>query len=182
MKLYFFTGNKNKFEEVKAVLSDVEQLDIDLPEIQEIDAKEIIKTKLHEAFNHQEGEFLVEDTSLYLDCLNGLPGPLIKWFLKTVGNEGLFNIADKLGNLKAEAKTIVGFAKNNDEIYFFEGSIKGKIVSPKGNNGFGWDKIFEPEGFSKTFAEMSLEGKNVISMRRIALNKLKEFLEGGKGK
>lgn len=176
MKLYFLTGNKNKFEEVKAILGEVEQLDIDLSEIQEIDAKEIIKVKLQEAFNHQKGEFLVEDTSLYLDCLHGLPGPLIKWFLKTVGNEGLFNIADKLGNSKAQAKTIIGFAKNNDEIYFFEGEVKGKIVSPRGDNGFGWDKIFEPDSFLKTFAEMSLEEKNAISMRRIALNKLKEFL------
>lgn len=176
MKLYFLTGNKNKFEEAKAILRDIEQLDLDLPEIQEIDAKEIIKAKLQEAFNHKKGEFLIEDTSLYLDCLNGLPGPLVKWFLKTIGNEGLFNIAEKLGNLKAEAKTIVGFAKNRDEIYFFEGVVKGEIVSPRGDNGFGWDKIFEPEGFSKTFAEMSLEEKNAISMRRIALNKLKEFL------
>lgn len=108
--------------------------------------------------------------------MSGLPGPLIKWFLKTVGNEGLFNIADKLGNLNAEAKTIVGFAKSREEIYFFEGSIRGKIVNPRGDNGFGWDKIFEPEGSSKTFAEMNLEEKNAISMRRIALNKLKEFL------
>ena len=69
MKLYFLTGNKNKFEEAKAVLGDVEQLDIGLPEIQEIDAKGIIKTKLQEAFNHQKGELLVEDTSLYLNCL-----------------------------------------------------------------------------------------------------------------
>lgn len=174
--IYFLTGNKNKFEEVKAILGEVEQLDIDLPEIQEIDAKEIIKAKLLEALNHKQGEFLVEDTSLYFDCLHGLPGPLIKWFLKTIGNEGLFNIADKLENLTAEAKTIVGFAKSHDEIYFFEGSIKGQIVSPRGDNGFGWDKIFEPDGFSKTFAEMSLEEKNEVSMRRIALNKLKEFL------
>ncbi len=174
--IYFLTGNKNKFEEVKTILGEVEQLDIDLPEIQEIDAKEIIKAKIQEAFNHQQGEFLVEDTSLYLDSLNGLPGPLIKWFLKTVGNEGLFNIADKLGNLKAQAKTIIGFTKNNEEIYFFEGEVKGKIVSPRGDNGFGWDKIFEPDGFLKTFAEMSLEEKNEVSMRRIALNKLKEFL------
>ncbi len=176
MKLFFLTGNKNKFEEAKAILSEVEQLDIDLPEIQEIDAKEIIKAKLQEAFNHQKGEFVVEDTSLYFDCLHGLPGPLIKWFLKIVGNEELFNIADKLGNLNAEAKTIVGFAKSHDEIYFFEGSIKGEIVSPRGESGFGWDKIFKPDGFSKTFAEMSLEDKNKISMRRVALNKLKDFL------
>ena len=178
MKLYFLTSNKNKFEEVKAVLSGVEQLDINLPEIQEIDAKEIIKAKLYEAFNHQQGEFLVEDTSLYLDCLNGLPGPLIKWFLKTIGNDGLFNLCDKLGSCNAEAKTIIGFAKSRDEIYFFEGSIRGKIVNPRGDNGFGWDKIFKPDGFSKTFAEMSLGEKNIISMRRVALNKLKEFLNG----
>ncbi|MDD2753485.1 MAG: RdgB/HAM1 family non-canonical purine NTP pyrophosphatase [Candidatus Portnoybacteria bacterium] len=178
--IYFITGNKNKFEEVKSILPDVEQLDIDLPEIQEIDAKEIIKTKLTEAFNHADGEFIVEDTSLYFDCLKGLPGPLIKWFLQTIGNDGLAEIAEKLGNNKAEAKTIIGYAKNREEIYFFEGAIKGRIVNPKGETNFGWDPIFLPDGYEKTFAEMSREEKNEISMRRNALNKLSEFLRSGK--
>ena len=154
MELYFITGNKNKFAEVKAIIPNVKRLDIDLPEIQEIDAKEIIKAKLLEALNHKKAEFIVEDTSLYFDCLNGLPGPLIKWFLKIIGNDGLFNIVEKLGNNKAEAKTIIGYAKNPDEIYYFEGSIKGRIVSPAGKSGFGWDPIFQPEGFSKNFAEL----------------------------
>lgn len=175
MSIYFITGNKNKFEEVKSVLSVVEQLDIDLPEIQDIDAKNIIKAKLLEALNHKSGEFIVEDTSLYLDCLKGLPGPFIKWFLNTIGNEGLFNITQKFGNNKAEAKTIIGYAKNHEEIYFFEGSIIGKIVKPEGVSGFGWDPIFLPDGFDKTFAQMTLEEKNSISMRKVALNKLKEF-------
>ena len=83
MKLYFVTGNKTKFEEVRAMVSNVEQVDIDLPEIQEIDAREIIRFKLQEALKRAEGSFIVEDTSLYMDCLNGLPGPLVKWFLKT---------------------------------------------------------------------------------------------------
>ncbi len=177
MTLYFITGNKNKFEEVKSILPQVEQINIDLPEIQDIDAKEIIKAKLLEALNHREAEFIVEDTSLCFDCLNGLPGPLIKWFMKTIGIEGLSNITKNLGNNKAEAKTIVGYAKSQDEIYFFEGSIKGKIISPRGSSGFGWDPIFQPDGFSRNFAEMSREEKNSISMRRIALNKLKEFIE-----
>ncbi len=177
MALYFITGNKNKFSEVKAIIPNVEQLDIDLPEIQDIDAKKIISAKLLEALNYKQAEFIVEDTSLYLECLNGLPGPLIKWFMKTIGNDGLFNIAEKLGNNKAEAKTIIGYAKNPKEIYYFEGSVKGKIVSPRGKSGFGWDPIFQPEGFSKSFAELTPEEKNKISMRRIALNKLKEFLE-----
>lgn len=113
-----------------------------------------------------------------MDCLKGLPGPLIKWFLKTVGNQGLYEIAQKFGNDQTEAKVVIGFAKNREEIYFFEGSLKGKIVAPRGDQGFGWDPIFIPEGFTKTFAQMSAEEKNQISMRRIALNKLKEFLNG----
>jgi len=176
MALYFITGNKNKFLEVSAILPNVEQLDIDLPEIQDIDAKEIIKAKLLEALNHKQAEFIVEDTSLYFNCLNSLPGPLIKWFMKTIGNDGLFNIVEKLGNNKAEAKTIIGYAKNPDEIYYFEGSIKGTIVPPVGKSGFGWDPIFQPDGFSKSFAELTQEEKNEISMRRIVLNKLKEFI------
>jgi inosine triphosphate pyrophosphatase len=178
--IYFITGNKNKLEEVRLVLPNVEQLDIDLPEIQEIDAKEIIKNKLLEALNHAKGEFIVEDTSLYLDCLKGLPGPLIKWFLKTVGNNGLAEIAEKLGDDKAEAKTIIGYAKNHEEIFFFEGAIKGRIIKPKGESNFGWDPIFLPDGYEKTFAEMSREEKNKISMRRNALNKLSEFLRNKK--
>ena len=177
MEIYFITHNKDKFKEVKAVLSNIRQLDIDLPEIQHIDAREIIKVKLLEAMKYKEGELMVEDTSLYMNCINGLPGPLVKWFMKTIGNEGLFNIAKSFRDNKAIAKTIIGYAKSNGEIYFFEGSIEGIIVSPRGESGFGWDPIFQPKGYSKTFGEMSREEKNNISMRRIALEKLKEFLK-----
>ena len=177
MTLYFITGNKNKFQEVKAILGNIEQLDVDLPEIQDIDAKNIIRAKLLEALNHKEGEFIVEDTSLYLDCLKGLPGPLIKWFLKTIGNEGLVNLTEKLGNNKAEAKTIIGYAKSRDEIEFFEGSIFGKIVAETGTSDFGWDPIFQPEGFDKTFAEITQEEKNQLSMRKLAIEKFRAYLE-----
>lgn len=176
-KLYFVTSNRNKFEEVKAILPIVEQLDIDLPEIQEIDAKEIIKKKLLEALRHIAGEFIVEDTSLHLECLNGLPGPLIKWFLKTIGNEGLALLCEKLGNDRAEAKTIIGYAKTHEEIFFFEGTVQGRVVRPRGASHFGWDPIFIPDGHSKTFAEMGPEEKNKISMRKMALRKLSEFLQ-----
>lgn len=174
--IYFITGNKNKLEEVQSFLSNVEQLDIDLPEIQDVDAHEIIKAKLQEATKHTQGEFIVEDTSLYLDCLNGLPGPLIKWFLKAIGNDGLFNLAEKLGDVKATAKTMIGYAKEADDFYFFEGIVEGKIVKPQTELGFGWDSIFLPDGYQKTFVEMTKEEKNKISMRSIAVSKLKEFL------
>lgn len=177
MTLYFLTGNVNKFTETQSIIPNIERLDIDLPEIQEIDAREVIRAKLLEAIKHKQAEFIVEDTSLYFDCLNGLPGPLIKWFMQTMGNEGLYNIVKKFENNRAEAKTIIGYAKNIDEIYYFEGSIKGEIVLPTGKFGFGWDQIFQPEAYSKSFAELTQEEKNDISMRRIALNKLKEFLQ-----
>jgi non-canonical purine NTP pyrophosphatase (RdgB/HAM1 family) len=176
MSLYFITGNKNKFEEAKAILGEVEQLDIDLPEIQDLNAKNIIKAKLLEALKHKKGEFIVEDTSLYMDCLNGLPGPFIKWFLRSIGNDGLASLAEKLGNDKVEAKTIIGYAGTTGDIHFFEGSIRGRIVVPRGETNFGWDPIFQPDGFDKSFAEMGKGGKNKVSMRRIALDKLKDFL------
>jgi inosine triphosphate pyrophosphatase len=176
--MYFITGNKNKFAEVKLILTDVEQLDIELPEIQELDPRKIIEAKLQVAFQHTEGEFIVEDTSLYFDGLNGLPGPLIKWFSQALGNDGLANLAQKLENNKAVAKTIIGYAKSPKEIHFFEGEVLGKIVPVTSESAFGWDPIFMPAGYEKTFAEMTTAEKNEISMRQMAVNKLKEYLDG----
>jgi non-canonical purine NTP pyrophosphatase (RdgB/HAM1 family) len=168
--MYFVTSNKNKLEEVRSILPDIKQLDIDLMEIQNIDSKEVVKQKLLQALEYVDEEVIVEDTSLSLECLNGLPGPFVKWFQ----NDLLVEISEKLGESNAEVKTIIGYAKNKEEMYFFEGSTKGTIVKPKGKLNFGWDPIFMPEGYNLTFAEM--EDKNEVSMRRIALNKLKDFL------
>lgn len=176
MKLYFITGSKGKFEEIKEIIPTVLQKDIDLPEIQEIDAKKIITYKLQEALKHVNGGVIVEDTSLYVSKLNGLPGPLIKWFLKTIDNKGLFSLISPIKNKSAIAKTIIGYAKNKNSIVFFEGEIKGKIVKPRGNKGFGWDPIFQPNGSRKTFGEMTLEEKMKFSMRKIATKKLKKHL------
>ena len=175
MVLYFITGNRGKFEEVKSVISDVKQIDFDLPEIQELDARKIIEAKLMEARGKYDGELICEDTSIYLDCLNGLPGPLIKWFMKSLGNKGIYELVKKYGDFGATAKTIIGYS-NGKHIEFFEGSVKGKIASPMGE-GFGWDPIFQPDGSNKTFGEMDMHEKNEISMRRAALEKLKEYLD-----
>lgn len=175
MPIYFITGNKNKLTEAKSILGDLESLDIDLPEIQSLDAHEIIKAKLKEARRHHLGGLIVEDTSIYFDALNGLPGPLIKWFIETIGNDGLYKIAHSFGSMSAEAKTIIGYCDDQGDISFHEGVVKGTIVIPRGE-GFGWDPIFQPTGSSKTFGELSLEEKNSFSMRRIALENLKLYL------
>ncbi len=176
MSLLFVTGNKGKFDEAKSIISDLEQLDLDLIEIQSVDSKEVITHKLHEAKAKTSGSFVVEDNSLSLEALNGLPGPLIKWFLKKIGNEGLVKIVEDFGNNKAEATVVIGYLSEQGEISFFEGSIQGTIVSPRGDNGFGWDPIFLPDGETKTFGEMVTEEKNKMSMRKIAFQKLKEAI------
>jgi len=174
--LTFITGNDNKFNEVKAIIPEIEQLDIDLPEIQSLDPQEIVEFKLKAALENLPGNFIVEDTSLYLEGLHGLPGPFIRWFMKAMGREGLAKMAIASGNDNAEARTIIGYADDNGGTHYFEGRITGRIVMPMGETSFGWDPIFLPDGHESTFAEMGTEEKNEISMRRQAAQKLADFL------
>jgi non-canonical purine NTP pyrophosphatase (RdgB/HAM1 family) len=171
----FITGNINKFHEVKAVIPEIELLDIDLPEIQSLDPKEIVTFKLKAAIDHLPGNFIVEDTSLYLEGLHGLPGPFIRWFMKAMGREGIAKMAIASGNNRAEAKTIIGYADDNGDFHYFEGTIAGQIVMPLGETSFGWDPIFQPDGYDVTFAEMGVHEKNQISMRHQAAQKLADF-------
>jgi inosine triphosphate pyrophosphatase len=178
----FITGNIKKYLELEKIIPNLKQVNLDLIEIQELDAKKIIEHKLLEAKRKfiqekkiKDAVFIVEDTSLYLDCMKGLPGPLIKWFLQTIGNEGLYNIAKNSKNYKAEARTLIGFY-DSGKIKYFQGIVKGRIVKPR-KSDFGWDALFKPEGHTKVMGEMTKDEKNSISMRGKAAGKLKEYLE-----
>lgn len=178
MSLYFVTGNAGKFKMVQTLLPDVQQLDIELPEIQSLDAEEVLKRKLEAALQYAPGEYIVEDTSVYFGALNWeLPGPFIKWFFKALDYAGMANLAAKLGNAEARAVARFGYARSATEVHYFDAEMIGTIVSPRGENGFGWDPIFQPTGSTKTLGEMTFEEKNAVSMRITALKKLKDFLE-----
>jgi non-canonical purine NTP pyrophosphatase (RdgB/HAM1 family) len=176
MPLYFITGNENKFREAQALIPDIEQLPLDIQEVQDIDPSRILREKLRQASLHHTGPFIVEDTSLYLDAIPGLPGPLIKWFLKTIGAEGIYRLAERANIFTARASAMLGYQDGHGTLHFFEGTIHGSIVAPRGRTTFGWDPIFMPEGHEKTFAEMTLDEKNAISHRQRALSLLKQFL------
>lgn len=177
MELYFITGNDNKLREVQSILPQVKGLALHLAEIQSLDAQEVIRAKLIEASKVHKGPFIVEDTSLSMDCLNGLPGTFIKFFLEKIRREGLAELADTKGNWGAEAKTCIGYLAHKDaEAQFFEGKIRGTITAPKIDSPFGWDPIFIPEGYEKCFAEMTPEEKNEISMRKKAVEQLANYL------
>lgn len=177
MKITFVTGNKNKFAEASQIIPELEMHDLDLVEIQDVDSQKIIEYKLNEAKKNLVGNIVVEDNSLAFSCLGSLPGPLIKWFVKEVGNDKLYRLCESFNNFSTVAKVTIGYSDESGNNHFFEGSIEGKIVQPIGDNGFGWDAIFQPKGFDKTFAQMTAEEKNQISMRQIAFQKLADFLK-----
>lgn len=176
--LYFITSNKDKYEEVQSLLGlPLVQMDIELPEIQSLNAEEVVRQKLCAAQEHKKGAYIVEDTSLYLGCLeNALPGPFVKWFEKAIGIDGIVMLTEKLGNNRAEAKTLIGYAESGGDIHFFEGVLHGTIVPKRGEKDFGWGPIFVPDGYTKTFGEMERAEKHSISMRSIAVQYLREFL------
>lgn len=175
--IYFVTGNNNKFREAKALVPNLERVEIDLPEEQTLDPQLVISKKLEFAKALHNGPLVVEDTSLYLIGLNGFPGPLIKWMLHAVGNKGIYELCQKIGNREAVAKTVIGYDSGLGDIQFFEGEVTGKIVAPYGNEGFGWDSIFQPDGLSETFAEMGDKYKPEFSMRSKAFKILQEYLD-----
>lgn len=178
--LYLMTSNRDKFAEFRDIMKGVEvrQLSVDILEIQEVSPRNIVRAKLEEGLKRKKGvNVTVEDTSLHLRCMNGMPGPLVKWFLRSIGPEGIYQIADKFGNYNAEARCTIGYADSERNMHFFEGRVYGSLVSPRGKNGFGWDVIFVPRGHRKTFGEMSFKEKNQISHRRLAIDKLSAFLK-----
>jgi inosine triphosphate pyrophosphatase len=180
MAIRFITGNSRKFEEVQAVVhADMRQVSIDLSEIQSLDAHEVIRAKLLAAAEHEgEGEYLVEDTSLFLECLNDkLPGPFIKWFEKAIEIDGLVRLVEALHNANARAVTLLGYMDARKEIHFFEGVVDGTIVPRQGDKDFGWGPIFQPKGSLKTFGEMDRDEKHAVSMRGIAAKKFAAYLE-----
>lgn len=174
--LLFITGNKDKLREVQELIPAVQGIDIDLTEIQEIDAQKIITAKLAEAQKSHAGAFIVEDTSLYLNAMNGLPGPLVKWFVKAVGIEGIYKLTESFRSTRATVRTLIGYADDYGNRHFFEGVLSGMLVPPRGTGGFGWDSLFQPDGYEKTFAEMTSEEKSQCSMRKRAVEGLRQYL------
>jgi XTP/dITP diphosphohydrolase len=175
--LVFVTSNDGKVREVENILAlRVHHVKIRIPEVQAIEIDEVIRFKAEQAYDYMNAPVLVEDTGLYIDAWNGLPGALIKWFLEAVGNIGLCNMLAGVKNRGAIAKCSFDIY-DGQEHYLFTGITRGTIATaPSGSQGFGWDAIFIPTGEDCTFAEMMPAEKNATSMRRVALEKLRNFV------
>lgn len=173
----FATQNENKFREARDILGcDLKQVTIELFEPQGLKVEDVVCEKAKNAFQKTGEAVLVEDTSLEFEAWNGLPGALVKWFLDAVDCAGILKMLREETNRKAVAKTAVGFFDGVD-FQVFVGEISGIIPDEvRGSHGFGFDSIFIPDGFEKSFAEMTALEKNTISMRKIAFTRMKKAL------
>ncbi|SAL99095.1 hypothetical protein [Absidia glauca] len=177
-KLVFVTGNKNKLAEVQSIFKDVIDIDshkVDLPELQGT-SQDIAAQKCKMAADIIQGPCITEDTCLCFNAMNGLPGPYIKWFHESVGLDGLNKMLVGFDDKSGYALCTIAYCEGpGHEPVIFEGITKGNIVPARGPTYFGWDPVFQPEGFDQTYAEMPKDIKNTISHRFRALEKLKAY-------
>ena len=189
MKLVFASNNKNKIAEIQHQVGSqfeivsLEEIGcfIDIPETAEtIEGNAILKANY--VTKNFELPCFADDTGLEIEVLNNEPGVYSARYAGEQKNaeDNMNLVLLKLAfetNRKAQFKTSIALNINNQQ-YIFEGVVKGEITLKKsGNHGFGYDPIFQPEGSSTTFAEMSLEQKLEISHRGIAMQKLIDFLK-----
>jgi XTP/dITP diphosphohydrolase len=189
MKLVFATNNLNKLKEVQEMLSNsIEILSLnDISCFDEVDETETTlegNAKLKADYiTHNFGyNCFADDTGLEVESLDGKPGVYSARFAGEPANaennmQKLLTDLEFKENRKAQFRTAICLNLDGKQ-FFFEGICKGDILKEKqGDKGFGYDPIFKPEGFSKSFAIMNSKEKNTISHRGVAIQKLVEFLK-----
>lgn len=176
------TGNPGKAKEIGRILRQaIEAVELDLPEIQSMDLREVAMAKALVAYGVLKKPVMVDDTGFFIDHLGGLPGPFVTWFMSAVGDQGVVNMLGDATNRKATVGCCVGYVDAEGKAHTFLGEAVGQITqTPRGQSakGLGFDSIFVPEGADRTFAEMTGEEKDALSHRRKALELFKAFLEG----
>ncbi len=186
-QICFVTGNKNKLQEIQQLLFSFKIISLhdlnffdDIPETENtIEGNAFLKANfINNKFNI---DCFSDDTGLFIDSLDGLPGVKSARFAGENSNseENISLVLKSLENKKSRSatfKTVICLIINNRK-HFFEGSVSGTITEQKsGESGFGYDPIFIPFGYNKTFSEMTIEEKNLISHRSKAVQKLIKFL------
>ena len=198
MKIVFATNNQHKLSEIRQILGDrVEVLslkdigcDVDIPETgTTLEANALQKAQF--VYDHYHIDCFADDTGLEVDALNGAPGVYSARYA-TVGcaatssqpkdhdsEANMTRLLRELGennNRHARFRTVIALIQQG-EVHEFEGIVNGQIIRERrGGEGFGYDPVFQPDGYDQTFAELGLDIKNQISHRARATAKLCAFL------
>lgn len=189
-KIALSTDNKNKIKEIFDILKDfkfeiVTKKDLRINEefdeiYNTLEENALLKAKKLKEFC--KFSVLSDDTGLFVNSLNGEPGVFSARYAGEHGNDlknrkKLLKNLENINDRSAYFKTVIVFIDENNKEFVATGILKGTISKEeKGENGFGYDKIFIPEGFSKTLAQIGLEEKNKISHRKKALENLRKIL------
>ena len=205
MKIVFATNNQHKLSEIRSILGEnIEVLslkdidcDVDIPETGTT-LEENALQKAQYVYDHYHIDCFADDTGLEVEALNGAPGIYSARYASMVNDSSashdseanMTRLLKKLGennNRKARFRTVIALIQKKNvcpcgctsikEIHQFEGIVNGEIIRERrGVEGFGYDPIFQPEGYDKTFAELGMDIKNHISHRARAVQKLADFL------
>ena len=187
--IVFATNNKNKLQEIQHLLQDI----VHISSLSDIDFNEDIAEtedtlignallKAHAIYDKYDCNVFSDDTGLEIDALNGEPGVYSARYAGEDNNAqaNMAKVLEKLEGIEnrtARFKTIIALILNGQE-YTFEGVVEGQILNERqGEKGFGYDPIFQPIGFTETFAQLPLTIKNQISHRGLAIKKLVAFLK-----
>ena len=153
----FITGNPHKADYLSRMLGlPLKHRAVDLTEIQSTSLEEIVEHKVRQAYAVAKRPVLVEDVALEFMALSGLPGPFIKFFVEAPnGLENLCRMLDGFDDRSAAAACVFGYY-DGEQVKLFRAELGGVIAKhPAGNGGFGWDKIFCPDGYGgRTRAEL----------------------------
>ncbi len=187
-KLVFATNNAHKLEEIRAILGDKMEIlslaDInchaDIPETANtLEGNAHLKSEY--VYNHYGLDCFADDTGLEVEALDGAPGVYSARYAgdghdSQANMQKLLKEMEEKNNRKAQFRTVISLIEKGEE-KLFEGIVRGEITREKrGNSGFGYDPVFQPEGFDETFAELGSEIKNKISHRAKAVEALCNYL------
>jgi non-canonical purine NTP pyrophosphatase (RdgB/HAM1 family) len=180
-QVVYVTGNSEKAANFSRHIGlEVRHHPADLDEIQTLDTAELVEHKARQAYAQLHEPVLVEDVTLTFNAWGGLPGPFVKFFVKNGLDEGLNKMCrmlDGFSDRNAEASCTFGYF-DGSELRLFTGRLRGHIANePRGNGGFGFDKIFIPEGGRElTAAELDESGYDVYYTTIKPFDAIRKFL------
>ncbi len=173
-ELLFVSSNIHKFKEAEKILNSfgigLGFFKLNLEEIQSNSLKEIASKKARDAFSKCKKPVIIEDDGLFIDSLEGFPGPYSSYVFKTIGNKGILNLLNN--KRKAKFVSIITYCDKNT-LQSFDAKIDGTISKSQKGKAWGYDPIFIPKNSKKTFSE--LNNKNEISHRYKALKKFSNW-------
>jgi len=178
----FVTTNTGKFREVSAMLAEasfkIVHEDRSYPEIQADRLEKIVRFAATVLDDQVRGDYLIDDSGLFIDAFGGFPGVYSSYVYKRLGCTGVLKLMEAAGGRSARFETVFLLRTGGDH-EVFHGECRGTIATEeRGKGGFGFDPIFVPDGAAKTFAEMTLTEKNAHSHRARAVDALVRHLRG----